>query len=584
MPYTKLYFNRLSLGLVKSSTQINKRYKHNSTISKDLSNFQITKNEQDLINNLPFFKNIEKKKPKKAKKSETEAGERGVYVNKKLAVVGNYFADPENEGYFKYTLPESKTNPYYDVLASGKLDKIIQSKKELPRLSVTKLLTKRWCELRETYDIYSRLPIFSHNQVKVGNIIHSKLENISHPLEVEVEQFKKEFELIVPTDSFHNFANKWIDLISKFAVLYLEGDAREILCHGYLNSKSDNFLKNKTADNFSEDILVSGIADHLFIRRRKRPEGDDNHILFPEIQLKSDIFDSFSSDMDTILNYLDKNINQLISNLEVVITDVKTRNSKTIPAYSSVVKYSKLQVMYYRYLLKLLSSDPKITYHNLLKNVRYRGFDVDKPIDPAMMIPILMSSDLFMNDCRKLRDGLTVPNNFFKTDPHSNQGTQNKAYDWSKYENIIADPNIQNRLSEFFVKWKQPVTLRYLAMRMSQFYYYTGKLLSNQLYIEYYFKGVNFQTTPFKYNHQLLEDEIKSSSKFWFGKRSIEPIDPSMKNLRSYCDNCDYKSVCLWKKEGFEKLNGLGKDLLNVQKHFINGSLNGNNLGESSLL
>lgn len=513
----------------------------------------LTPKERDQIAALPFFSESSFQNSKTKKTSAKQE-----YLEKKLPDVERAFGlDPTNPGYLSYNLPKDRPNPYLDAHLGRTVDpdtgeQLLHGKR---RLSVTKLLTKRWCELREAYDLYAKAPIYEHAQVVEGLATHQKLEDETHPIPEEWQDFVEDFEVAIPKDAFHEFVGSWHENVVKLTNLFTVGEAREVLCHGYLNSNTCEMVKGPVTSE--GEVLVSGIIDHLFLTRRGenhiKPQGSGGCISYVP-----------TLDISNALSQIQDKRDKLTERYEVIMSDVKTRSIRRVPTQNSVVKSTKLQVMYYRTFMETLGSSPSLTYEKLLLNARRRGLDVDQPIEPSKLISMMAAGDLITSDMRRLRDGENI--GFKPFDDFSTESSQSAAYDLAHFYDLITDMRVVQKFEEFFTLWSKPPTLRYFAARLAQLYHEVAPLLSDSLLIEYYYKGENFHNIRFNYDRELVKSECSNSAKFWFGKRDIEPIEPTLKNVMTYCKYCDYEAVCLWRKQATEKSRQLGNDLAQISQ------------------
>ncbi|CEP61935.1 Exo5p LALA0_S04e03994g [Lachancea lanzarotensis] len=500
--------------------------------------------ELQILDDLPFFRHCSSKPDSSVSKS------RKAYLDRKLPKVRKLFKDEENSAFLSYHLPEKLKNPYLDAQARAKIDPV-SGKLEFagtPRLSVTKLLTKRWCELRETYDIYSQIPIYEHGQVAVGRREHQRLEDEAHVIPSSVELLKEELGTEVPQDATHTLAESWFQTMIRLLALFQTGQAREILCHGYLSSRDCQLDGDVTEE---DAVLVSGIIDHLVLKRRNAKDPTPTPLLSDDVSGK---------DIKTILQSLNGTIQRSGNDLEVIVSDVKTRSTKTIPQQSSVVNASKIQVMYYRYFLEGLSTEASRTYERLLMNARKRGIDVDAPINPAKLVVLMETSSVIAHDMKRLQNGSPIgfaPFDEFYGDIKSPK----YEYNLESFRSVIKKADTHERYSDLFVKWATPLTLRYFAARLAQMYTNVGPFLSKNLMIEYYSGNANFHRMAFEYKLEDIKHHSTQSALFWFGKRNIEPIKPTVRNMLTYCNYCDYEQICLWRKQGTDLCKGLGQEL-----------------------
>ncbi|KAM3162891.1 Exonuclease V, mitochondrial [Lachancea thermotolerans] len=508
-----------------------------------------TDEELEIINSLPPFQHALQLSSQSATKAKRS------YLETKLPKVQKLFKSSKDPAYLAYNFPQGLSNPYVDAHARPMTNPVTGDTKYrgTPRLSVTKLLTKRWCELRETYDIYSRIPIFEHSQVKQGRKEHQRLEEEVHAPPANIEEFEANFEVDIPDDPFHSLVEDWYLSIVRLVTLFQKGQAREILCHGYLSSRTSGFVRGKVRDD--NDVLVSGIIDHLILRQRRAK----NNVPSSLTQVLSE---SVDINLAQFLNLLPSLVQQASKDFEIVVSDVKTRSTKTIPRQQTVVKASKMQVMYYRFLLEDLGRDAETTYQKLLINAQRRGFNVDQPINPAKIINLLEIDPMIRGDMERLQRGDQL--GFKPFDSEAELNTSQPVYTLEEFDEKITDLRTRQKYETLFTTWNTPVTLRYFAARLALMYENVGPLLSQNLMIEYYCGDVNFHNISFSFDAEELERQSFDSAQFWFGKRAIEPIKPNMKNLQTYCKYCDYESVCLWRKEGRQACKTLGQELVRL--------------------
>ncbi|QLL34748.1 hypothetical protein HG536_0H01230 [Torulaspora globosa] len=508
----------------------------------------LTRKERDQISALPFF--IESSHGRSRTRRTSTRQE---YLEKKLPDVRRAFGcDPDNPGYLPFKLPKERPNPYWDAHLGRTVDPDTgkQTLHGKPRLSVTKLLTKRWCELRESYDIYAKAPIYEHPQVIEGLETHQKLEDETHRIPEDWHEFMEHFEVAIPTDEYHELVGSWYESIGKLVNLFTVGEAREVLCHGFLDPNSCQMVEGPVVSE--EEVLVSGVIDHLVLTRRARFHGKPLGLIGC-IESRPNLY------IADVLNQIEGQKELLKQKYGIVLSDIKTRSIRKIPTQNSVVKSTKLQVMYYRSFLETLGSSPSGTYQRLLLNAQRRKMDIDRPIEPSKLISMMAATDLIISDMRCLRDGENI--GFETYDGYFSGRDQGDAYDVTHFYDLITDVSVIQKFEEFFTLWSRPPTLRYFAARLAQMYHEVAPLLSDTLLIEYYCQGENFHNIVFDYDPELMKSECFNSASFWFGKRDIEPIKPTLKNVMTYCKHCDYEEVCLWRKQITDKCRQLGSDL-----------------------
>ncbi|KAK6462171.1 mitochondrial exonuclease V [Scheffersomyces coipomensis] len=360
--------------------------------------------------------------------------------------------------YFNWNIPTSKLLPLYNNSNSNPYEfhsttNADNSYVTSPRLSVTKLLTNSWCELRDFYNIYAGSPGFKPTAaIKLGLKRHTALETETHVIidSISLTKFltrhmKQNIEvyhdLIEATDdenlllmyesdleAFNKFAigNKqeselaleWCDqIITRMFSLIRTSEAREILVHGFLNLHDREFLSTteqlesfpyKTGDANENRVLVSGIVDYFSLTNSSDP---DDYDLFEEINdyLQRE-YQDVSVDMTRYFEDIPSIMKKYAGVYKLKTTDVKTRSSNYVPGQRSVIEAAKHQIFFYRKMMGLLSNesgdDPHFAYHSLIENAKVRGLDVDEPINVISLITILRKyPKLLLNDFVKLSQG-----------------------------------------------------------------------------------------------------------------------------------------------------------------------------------
>lgn len=477
------------------------------------------------------------------------------YLSVKLPKVKEIFGtDIKYQNLISHHLPPTHPSPFHDGLIPS------NPPQRDNRLSVTSLLTKSWCELRSAYDIYSQMPRFSTVQLLSGTKEHSNLELKSHPIDLKLVEFNHDFN--VPKD---RILDQWTRTIFRLISMFQKGEVREIPCFAFIDNIQDNFpiIDNLTSQDWQnlldktthKDIdneptnqytMISGIIDHL-----KLNETSKGFPLSQEINLKDP-----HVDIHDLINNIASSIQH--GDWEIQVADIKTRQTFKPPIQTSVVKASKLQVMYYYKLLSILGKDPNITYQTLMLNAYKRGYDVDKPLDPLKVFSLMLENPFIISDMKRLKNGESIGFPLF--DEFNDNSINKTQVDLTSYYDQLNEAGMDHLL-EFCTKWNSPVTPRYLAVRLSQLYHLVGKILSKNLIIEYYCRGANFHNIHFDYDDQIFNNQHKNSLEFWFGKRDIEPFEPTIYNFTTFCNNCDYRDVCSWKKKGEDLCKELGDTL-----------------------
>ncbi|CCD24197.1 Exo5p NDAI_0C05380 [Naumovozyma dairenensis CBS 421] len=545
----------------RKTTIINNTFNDNNNSNHELVSNEdpriLTPKETDLINNLPIFQQNNEAIKSKISNGSSFNKEKKDYIRAKIDVLKPLFPSESYPDLLGYNLPHDSISPYIDTQASLGTN----------RLSVTKLLTKSWCELRTTYDLYAESRLKDIIQpprdkyLESGSQIHNTLELELHPKLLDLG-----WEL--EPDLF----DSWFDTLKKFVSIWKIGESREILTHGYLNNETLTLLLGDQMVRDENDVLISGIIDHLKIRDKIRDKNKDSNAQRMDLDLDLDLNTMFKDcdNIDTVLETLEKNFDTIKENKEILISDVKTRSTNKIPTQFTILKATKLQIMYYKFFLENLGISVAATYHKLLTNAERRGIDPNTSIDPYKLLTFMISTNgIFDDDMAKLRDGFDIGFELFDSEFNMDSSTDmSNVFDMSHIqldtEALNIPPETIDKYNEFSTNWSRPVTLKYFAARLAQFYFYIGQLVSNQLSVEYYHRNENFHNLLFNYDEEFLQTNVKDSGSFWFGKRDIEPIRPNVKNFKTFCKYCDYADVCAWKFEGEEKCKELGSDLQNI--------------------
>lgn len=458
------------------------------------------------------------------------AGSKKLFQQQKINVVGSHFGF-NSRGDLKY---DKAIHPYKDLKLVDDLS--------THRLSVTKLLTKSWCELRFAYDTYSRMGIYKDEHVKIGEQVHKSLEDeLLEPM--VTPDMIPGMEDMIRVDDMHKLANDWLDATNRLLNMFEIGEAREVLCHGYLDKTTDTFIVN-TPVIPQDHLLVSGIIDHLTLK--------PNPIMLDPAESLGDTID-----------YLTKNLTRLQKTHSIEVSDVKTRSRRSVPSQPTVVTAAKTQVMYYRHFLELLGRDPTETYEMLLANAKARGIDTDTPLSTGNVMLMILQSNNIIDDFIKLHDGDLFGFEKFDVD----RSLENSTMELGSVERGFLEflENGQEKVLQVFEgPFATPVTLKYFAMRLAQAYHIIGSMLSDRLQIEYYHSNENFANITFEYDEAEFIERCKDASRFWFGKRGIEPIDPTLYNYEKYCRLCDFKDHCSWIKDGIAETQKLGSELTEI--------------------
>lgn len=468
----------------------------------------------------------------------------------------------------------------------------------IPRLSVTKLLTDSWCELREYYSIYGVSRFKTSKAITQGLRVHENLETTTHKvidttdlskkLEVNVKQKVDEIERQIQLTSdpeeielqqqrlaqfnLNAYGNipesklaiEWAQsILSRLFTLFSTSEAREVLIHGYIDLNKGEFcheIKSNCINN-QNNVLVSGIVDQIRIVDKSNPRNLDlfetvNHNLeyeFPNCINNIRIID-FSRYFDVIGNIIKD-----FHDYEILVTDVKTRGFNSIPGQKSVIESAKYQTFYYRKFLGLLSNEnthENFAYYSLLENARIRGVDVDKPINYSTIVQMLRKfPDILYQDFTKLSNGDKIGfkpfddfhhnliHHYYNLNDYFDSGFHCNNSKLINDLNEVDDFDYKNLFTEDILKqWQIPPTLRYFAARGNQFYRLCSQILGDTTTVEYHNHRTNscFHTNTYDYDEHELNDQLYKASTFWNGKRVPIPTTDLDK-----CKYCDFSPKCV---------------------------------------
>lgn len=453
-----------------------------------------------------------------------------------------------------------------------------------PRLSVTKLLTHSWCELREYYTIYSgSMKEPKSEALLLGTKYHEELEleileiiniiefqklllRVFHPedtVEPVVEPEHPPGEeadevplLILNLDAESELSNEWVEsALIRLYHLLVRSETRELLVHAYLD------LEGQKLQYTDKSVLISGVIDYLQLTNVKDP---NDFAMFEEIQALIDLDFNQYLDLDNFFLGVEQITSSYANDYKLKIADVKTRRTNYIPNQESVLKAAYLQVCYYKNFFDKLSSNTIDTYHYLCHNAEHRNCDLDKPIDPIIVFSLLRKyPHLLLVDFCKIANGEPIGFEPYDSIPKANGYDFTNAFNGSDFAQLkeLDDFDYTTILNHQVLKqWKSPLTLRYFAARVAQFYTLFNNFTSDNIAVEYHNARTkfNFKTIDYKYSEQDLQLSVQHASSFWNGTAK-----PALINDLRKCKYCDFNSKCSVPNKN---LKSFGVEL----KHFLN--------------
>lgn len=472
----------------------------------------LTSSEISFITESSFVKNLI---PRENSPDNPEIPER-------ISAVAQYI--PMKKGMLTYHRPKTVPTPFQIYTKPGALEVPgHDSVNAFPRLSVTRILTKSWCELREFFEIYSMIPRDETDAMIRGRADHLALELETHP-EIDMS-FVTENIPQVELTPIDIYSQGVVDTILRLVTLLQQGRAREIYVHGFI----DEFgVIDKPGEVDEETMIVTGVIDHLVL-------------------LSSDIsrplekqFSQFD-DLKEIVDNAEEIISKFPDSYKLLVSDVKTRTKPTIPWQKSVLDAAKHQVMIYRKFLEVLGSE--VGFDWLKEYCSRKHLDIDTPISPEVALGMIYTHGIFYKDFERLRDGEAIGDEVI-----DNQNLP-IVYDLTYLKSQITEKEMLEKVSPFLTQWKHAPTTRYFLKRLTEMLHSTSLLLKDDLRVEYMHRGENIQNVNFKYNHDQMSLVTAQGLEFWRGLRDPQAVDGTYAELNSKCKFCDFKNHCLWNKE-----------------------------------
>ncbi|OBA23598.1 hypothetical protein METBIDRAFT_76582 [Metschnikowia bicuspidata var. bicuspidata NRRL YB-4993] len=413
-----------------------------------------------------------------------------------------------------------------------------------PRLSVSKLLTDAWCELRSFYEIYAGLPRTSPlPTMKTGTEYHARLELKAHPKR-EVVTLKTQIILLlsklspevrnehVRTRHGSSFAQNWMEQTVYRSICASHTKVvRELFIHGFLDLKLGNLVTSQT--KLRDGVLVNGIADIVRIDAFNAVEyindaGLSSPLHESLVESLPDGSTEFSLtpvlDLSVEIPKAKKFMTNLARDNFLHMRDVKTRKLNTVPNQVLAVNAAKLQCMYYAIFLHNLSRSAEFAYASCLENLKTRRIDPDEPISIALATEFLVVNfRVVALDCVRLAKGQHI--GFQKFDEYAH-----RLLDYSLSHFVTEDEfrllmkihyGEELDISDFdltplFTNWKIPLTLRYVSARTGQAFNIYEAFEPSSVCVEY---------------HNPLKQEIIARMHYPFDRNEIEQsVEQSVMN------------------------------------------------------
>lgn len=447
-----------------------------------------------------------------------------------------------------------------------------------PRLSVTKLLTSGWCDLRTFYEIYAGLRKVVSKRLFTGTAHHEKLEKKAHPaldseaLEQEIDKAsvlltKDEKKMLFSSKMASKLASEWSEkVVTRLLEMCSTKKLREIQIHGYLSFDKKDLATN--VDDIHGSILVNGVVDIVSLDKAnhtaEEPLQEKGHVQTKQHAI--DLDDSHNTERSSLPDeILDLRIEipkakatltALAKDHHFHVTDVKTRAFDSIPTQLSVIFSARDQCLIYGQLLFNISRDSHFAYESTLENARRRNVNPDEPISVGYAIELLVKQfNTLALDYMRIAKGEDI--GFAGYDSIATSEPETK-YSLSQFlseeqlKTMLADlygpesSYLEMDLSILFKTWAKPLTLRYFAARAAQAYNMFEAFEPGSVNVEYH--KVNstklLARIQYAFDQQLLKDTLERAASFWNGERLPEGV-----KHRSRCNNCVFRNRCPVKNE-----------------------------------
>lgn len=476
-------------------------------------------------------------------------------------------------------LPEASALPLpftYHSTVNGDVTYLSQ-----PRLSVSKLLTNTYCELRKYYEIYAGLPSIDSGRLREGRNYHQHLEDQTHAqvneetlisiIDEEIEHFLEEEQALLTKNSWGRYlGEQWIEHgLVRLLFVAEKHFAREINVHGFINFYNGKLAT--TAEELLLAVLVNGIADIVKIDQSNankpyrstiaRDEGlskfiEDLRLQLEILRLNKLRLVDLSGEIPKAKEVVTKLSNE--GKYYLHVRDVKTRADDLFPPYQLVMTAARDQCLYYARFFDNLSQSTEFAYASHLENARRRGVEIDEPLGVAWALRIIIAQfPVLAQDMKKLARGEPIGCDEF--DEYQKAGgstTKVEGEAQFSLSNFVTEARFREMLALFyddskeimemdildlFQPWRYPLTIRYFAARAAQAYNIFESFEPASVCIEYHnarsLSIFGFKHYPF--DLKLIEQHMDKASKFWSGQRP-----PKETNDLTMCRRCDFRTRC----------------------------------------
>lgn len=461
-------------------------------------------------------------------------------------------------------LPEQPILPpfAYHSKVNGDPSYILQ-----PRLSVTKLLTGSWCELREYYKVYAGLPSEPRTKrLKEGSAYHEKLETRDHVVvdtKLAASTIKKLAEVnseeLLRNPKAAEMGREWTErVVVRVLNLAEKSSSREILVHAFLDIESASLATSE--EQLPNSVLVNGIVDLVQLKKTQDPavkvEIEELEEAIQDLQNRTNALSIECSldapiwDLSKLLPFSMRALQVRAETHALHVGDVKTRNYDSIPAQELVLEAAELQCMYYSHFLTNLARDSNFAFASGLENARRRGVDPNDHIGLAHAALLLLGNfGALAQDFVRLAKGDPIgfkPYDEIEPSPATTYSLGVFVSEMQFRELLV---QLHGEVAEFsaidisslFTPWKRPLTFLYFAARSAQAYNVLQPFQPATVGVEYHNSrtGHLIKSKQLPFSRKELDNAMEMSSLFWNGSRRPEQADDVGK-----CRYCDFKTHC----------------------------------------
>ncbi|KAK5119521.1 hypothetical protein LTR85_007621 [Meristemomyces frigidus] len=385
-------------------------------------------------------------------------------------------------------------------------------------LSVTDIISPAWCELQYWYSLTKYGRIRATRAMSQGSSVHKVLEEQVHT-EVPVDVVTKE----------DRFALRIWNIIQGLRTLRRTGMTRELEVWGLLDGEMVNGIIDEITTTCPDDQMEAQLLEDAEKAvetgankgRKRKPLPSDQRTLTDYLT---------SSQTASILEQQDGGLGWLGTLQEkpktLYVVDVKTRQSKTLPAPGSQTRPTQYQLMIYHRLFSRLAA-------NMVPAERiFQRYDVD---------PNAMFSDTFIAQMSTLDIG-------FEHDTGDSEEWEAPNATQDSVSELLAHNNLTALWSLMITEFSKAVSTLTISPLLTAEYRAAadGSLIGRR---------------SFAFDAEQLDTYVQDEIKWWRGQRETKgvEIEEAFK-----CKICEFYEGCTWRQTKAEE--GLQKARLRQEK------------------